>query len=283
MNAPSTRGRMAAGRRIKPAAVVVAVILVLSACSGAGPASATPGPSASLPPPASASVAASASPPPPSPSDSASATALSVASTLAGLADLPRRVHWEAKPVGSVTEVDFLIDGQLAWVEHNAPYFYGDDGNWLVSSFLTPGPHVFVTRAVGPGGQTAAETVNAKVAAAPAPPADIAGHWTRSTTGRTSGVWSVTINSIGWLFDDPQGGGQSQDVEYPAKGRITTHAFIAEPPFPNPRNGSFCGDPIDPDGTFSYMVSADGRTLTVTAAAPLCYQDAFEGTWARAR
>jgi hypothetical protein len=259
MNGQSIRGRMA---------VVVAVSLVLAGCSSAGPGSASAGPPASAPPS--------------SPSVAASGTELSVASTLVGLTELPHRIHWEATPVGSAAEVDFLIDGQLAWVEHNAPYFYGDDGNWLVTSFLTPGPHAFVTKAVAPGGQTATETVNATVAVAPAPPADIAGRWSRSTTGSTSGVWSVNINSIGWLFDDPQGGGQSQDVEYPAKGKMITHASIAEPPFPNPRNGAFCGDPIDPDGTFSYTVSADGSTLTVTADTPVCYQDAFEGTWTKA-
>jgi hypothetical protein len=259
MNRQSTRARMA---------VVVVVSVVLAACSSAGPGSASAGPSASALPP--------------SPSVAASGTELSVTSTLAGLTELPRRIHWEATPVGSVTEVDFLIDGQLGEVEHAAPYFYGGDGNWLVTSFLAPGPHTFVTKAIAPGGQTATETVNATVAVAPAPPADIAGHWTRSPTGSTLGVWSVTINSIGWLFDDPQGGGQNQDVEYPAKGKMITHGAIDEPPFPDPRGGAFCGDPFDPDGAFSYTVSADGSKLTVTADTSACDQGAFAGPWTKA-
>lgn len=256
-------------RRIESGALVVTVSLVLAACSGGGPAPTSAGPSASALPP--------------SPSVAASGAELRVTSTLAGLTELPRRIHWEATPVGSVTEVDFLIDGQLAWVEHNTPYFYGDDGNWLVPSFLTPGPHAFVTKAIAPGGQTATETVNANVAVAPAPPADIAGHWSRSPTGSTKGTWSVTINSVGWLFEDPQGGGQNQDVEYPAKGKIITHASIAEPPFPNPRFGSFCGDPIDLDGTYSYTVSADGSELTLSTDSPVCSPDAFDGPWTRVR
>ena len=256
-------------------AVFVVVSLVLTGCGGAAPGSGSAVPTAGPP----------ASVPAESPSAAASGSELSVVSTLAGLTEMPHRIHWEAATHGaldtSVTEVDFLIDGQLAWVEHNFPYFYGDDGNWLVTSFLKPGPHTFVTKAVAAGGLTAIETVNATVGVAHAPPADIAGHWSRSSTGSTTGVWSVTINSVGWLFDDPQGGGQSQDVEYPAKGKMVTHASIAEPAFPNPRNGAFCGDPIDPDGSFSYTVSADGNTLTVTADAPVCDQDAFEGTWTR--
>lgn len=39
--------------------------------------------------------------------------------------------------------MDFLIDGHQLWVEHNTPYFYGDDGNYLVTSFLKPGKHIF--------------------------------------------------------------------------------------------------------------------------------------------
>jgi hypothetical protein len=35
--------------------------------------------------------------------------------------------------------VAFIIDGQRGWVEQKAPYFYGTDGNWLVTTFLTPG------------------------------------------------------------------------------------------------------------------------------------------------
>jgi hypothetical protein len=71
-----------------------------------------------------------------------------VTSTLDGRSTLPHRIHWQAfpKPSASVTEVDFLIDGKQFWVEHNTPYFYGDDGNYLVTSFLAPGPHAFAVR-----------------------------------------------------------------------------------------------------------------------------------------
>jgi hypothetical protein len=54
-----------------------------------------------------------------------------VTSTLDGHAALPHRIHWQAfpsVPAADVSEVDFLIDGKLGWVEHHTPYFYGDDG-----------------------------------------------------------------------------------------------------------------------------------------------------------
>jgi hypothetical protein len=221
----------------------------------------------------------------PSPSLSASGSTFGVSSTVLGLTELPHRIHWEATPSGpasEVSEIDFLIDDQLAWVEHNPPYFYADDGNWLVTSFLEPGAHAFVTRAIGADQQTGTETVSATVKAAPDPPANLAGGWSKTVGGDHPGVWHVTINAIGWLFDDPQGGGQNQDAEYPAAGKVAIHGAIIEPPFATyNRGGAFCGDPFDPDGTFSYSVSDDGSQLTLTADAPVCYQDLVEGSWAR--
>src|SRR5579859_6621171 len=73
----------------------------------------------------------------------ASSARFTVTSTLDGLSSLPHRIHWQAvpKPSAAVSEVDFLIDGKVFWVEHVSPYFYGDDGNYLVTTFLAPGPH----------------------------------------------------------------------------------------------------------------------------------------------
>ena len=89
---------------------------------------------------------------------------LSVTSTLDGHTALPARIHWQAfpsTPAGRVAKVDFLIDGQLAWEETTTPYFYGRDGNWLVTSFLTPGEHAFTVKVITTGGQTATSTVRA--------------------------------------------------------------------------------------------------------------------------
>jgi hypothetical protein len=221
----------------------------------------------------------------PSASTSSSSPEFGVSSTLHGLTALPRRVRWEATPresAGGVQEVDFLIDDHLAWVEHNAPYFYADDGNWLVTSFLEPGAHTFVTKAITPDGRTSVETVTATVEAAPKAPAAIVGRWSKTMLGDDPGVWHVTINTVGWLFDDPHSGGQNQDAEYPAPAKVEIHPAIVEPSLGEyDRGGHFCGDPIDPDGLFSYSVSKDGSRLTLTADAPVCYQGLIEGTWKR--
>jgi hypothetical protein len=98
--------------------------------------------------------------------------------------------------------------------------------------------------------------------------------------GDDPGVWHVTINAIGWLFDDPHGGGQNQDAAYPAPGKVTIGGAILEPVFGDyARGGAFCGDEGDPDGAFRYAVSNDGSKLRLTADAPVCYQGLIDGTW----
>jgi len=130
--APRTLRQAGAGR------ATLLLVLVVAACSSspgaAGNEPATTGQTASI---------------------AASPGKLSVTSTLDRHTTLPVRIHWQAfpsAPASGVSEVDFLIDGRLGWVEHKTPYFYGDDGNWLVTSFLTPGEHSFTVRVHDPTG-----------------------------------------------------------------------------------------------------------------------------------
>jgi len=247
-------------------ATVVLLAGILGGCGGAGTGPTSVGPHPSVP-------------------VSASVSEFTVVSTLHGLTELPHRIRWVATPSGStsdMSEVDFLIDDQLAAVEHKAPYSYGGDASWLVTSFLAPGAHTFTTKAIAVDDRTATESVTASVKAAAEPPADIAGRWSRIVSGDDPGVWHVTINAIGWLFDDPHGGGQNQDATYPAPGKVTIGGSILEPVLDEyTRGGVFCGDEGDPDGVFSYSMTADGSALTLTADAPVCYQGLIEGTWAR--
>jgi hypothetical protein len=105
-----------------------------------------------------------------------------LASTLDGKTVLPHRIHWlglPALPAWKVKEVDFLIDGRIAWVEHKAPYSYADNGGYLVTSFLAPGRHRFTVRAIPFAGHPATDTVTARVLPAPPVPAALAGTWQR--------------------------------------------------------------------------------------------------------
>jgi hypothetical protein len=113
----------------------------------------------------------------------AASGSVTVRSSLDGKTVLPHRIAWIARPSlppGQIKEVDYLIDGKVRWIEQHAPYNYGDDGEALVTSWLSPGRHRFAVRAVANSGQAATDMVTARVIAAPAPPASLAGSWQRS-------------------------------------------------------------------------------------------------------
>ena len=264
-------------------ALLLVLAIALAACSSPGGAAAN-GP---------ATTTQAASP-------AASPAKLSVASTLDGHATLPLRIHWQAfpsAPAGDVSEIDFLIDGRLGWVEHNTPYFYGDNGNWLVTSFLTPGKHTFTVRVITANGHTATDTVKASVTTAPPPPATIAGMWTHTVTAAAqkkfasgnpgpTGRWRLRIDSTGWQLRDPTGGGSGVliDVQYQTSGNVQLRPAIEYPPYPNNNNGGFCAD-VDPVWTWSYSVTDGGKTLKLRPVGhdPCGGRTAiFDGTWTRA-
>jgi len=178
---------------------------------------------------------------------------LRVTSTLDGLTALPHRIHWQAFPRPSadvITEVDYLIDGKQLWVEHHVPYFYGDDGNYLVTSFLTPGKHIFTVRAIDAGGHSATDTVTATVSAAPPPPATLAGTWKvldkPLAAGSCSpgpcppaGYWRLVISSIGWQVYDTAGGGGLYDVSYMSAGLVDIQTGMATG-HPNTDGNAWC-------------------------------------------
>jgi hypothetical protein len=217
-------------------------------------------------------LAASASP---------ASTALSITSSLDGKRVLPLRIHWTADPSlppSSVVRVDFLIDGRLGWSELRAPYFYGDDGNWLVTTFLKPGEHRFTVRVTTATGKTASDTATARVGSAPAPPASLAGTWQHTVTAADvahatssqpppTGRWKLKIGRLGWQMTDPQDGGGAFDVAYLPHRRIQMRPTIEMPPYPNPSNGGFCAD-TDPLATWTAKTSPNANTMTLRPSRP---------------
>jgi hypothetical protein len=205
------------------------------------------------------------------------ATRLRLTSTLDGKRALPHRIHWvaTAKPAASVVRVEFLIDGKLRWVEENPPYVYGDDGNWLVTSWLSPGRHRFSVRAVSTAKTT--RSVMAVVRRAPAVPAALANsRWTRVYTKAESGEapagkWTLSITRAGWKIMDPAGGGNFIDVAYLAAGLLETRGGIWTRPRasqePNVQEGNgWCEDSNEPV-RFRWSALADNK-LTLTLAGP---------------
>jgi hypothetical protein len=161
---------------------------------------------------------------------------LTVHSTLDGKKVLPHRIHWIAllrTPSSKVAAVYFLIDGKRLWVEHHSPYYYGDDGNYLVTSFLKPGMHKFTVMVLTSDGERASDTVKARVVPAPAPPQALAGTWKgfvpqgHPLPSPPSANWRLVIDSVGWHIYDTAGGGNLIDVAYPSAGLLEVRTGIA--------------------------------------------------------
>jgi hypothetical protein len=205
---------------------------------------------------------------------------LTVTSTLDGHTDLPHRIHWQVfpHPAADVTEVDFLIDGKRLWVEHNPPYFYGDDGNYLVTSFLRPGPHAFTVRVLNGNGQAATDTVTATVTPAPAPPAALSGTWKarRQADGQVH-YTELVISSVGWYegpFPAGNANGNLEDVAYLNAGLVeirtgmaTGHDLHNGAASDNDLNG-WCNDAPGSPARYRWTVSGNQLRFTFAGGHP---------------
>jgi hypothetical protein len=149
--------------------------------------------------------------------------------------------------------------------------------NWLVTSFLTPGLHTFTVRVITADGSAATDMVRASVTAPPAPPAALAGTWTRvvtpvdvqkATSGQPPppGRWRLRIGPIGWRLHDPTGGSQLFDTGYLSAGDLQMRPAIDYPPYPKNNQGGFCAD-TDPLSAWTYSVESGGKVLTLRPVA----------------
>lgn len=115
------------------------------------------------------SVTYPAPPPPP---------ALTVTQNLTDGQELSEPLTWSASPSGSVSRVEFFIDGVLKWTENYAPYIFNGDGQLLDPSKLTDGTHAMKVVATGGLGTASVEaeiTVDAPPPPPPPPTGQIAG------------------------------------------------------------------------------------------------------------
>ena len=244
---------------------------------------------------------------------------LAVTTSIDGKRVLPQQVRWIAHPnvaPSNVSEVDYLIDGKLRWVELHAPYNYASDDfkghlGYLFTSWLTPGLHKFTARVKTTGGQTATDVVTARVLPAPAPPASLAGTWTRILTKQDTakadpkygkdnvppaGKWRLVVDRLGIWELDPLGTGIVQ--AYSTTGNVL-HAYAPitmVPRKPNHEPGEIMrfGNHVDtgggidcdesgPFGTYRWTVASN--QLTLAAIHEPCGQRraVYEGTWTRVR
>jgi hypothetical protein len=242
-----------------------------------------------------------------------------IASTLDGKTVLPHRIHWLGLPTlppAQVPKVDFLIDGRVAWIDEGPHYVYGDNEGphrgYLVTSWLTPGKHRFTVKAIAHDGQTATDTVVARVLPSPEVPAALTGTWQRriDTAGApksgSSGNPTGTLTPPGkyqitfdrrWIHDvfpcdtspcrfNAKTGGGGEFVSdwtpgaktFQVRGPVTFRVF-----HDSDRLGGWWCWMDGPSATYTWSVS--GSTLTL---APVGGQDAcgirgfiWAGTWTR--
>lgn len=252
-------------------------------------------------------------------SASAAKPKLAITSSLDGKTVLPHRIHWIARlnvSQAQVKQVDFLIDGKLAWIEHMPPYNYSEDENgahlgYLVTSWLTPGRHRFAVRAITFDGRKVTDTVTARVTARPDLPAGLAGTWQR-LLGDTSaapapgtadnptdnyfpsGTYTIVIDprmiQTRWpgTFRRPQsdqtGEGWITDSDYTVAS-TTLRALgpvIFAPNRGQAETGWWCWQD-GPSGDYEWSISGDTLTLTARDGADPCGSRGFvwAGQWKR--
>jgi hypothetical protein len=202
-------------------------------------------------------------------------TSFTVSSTLTDKRVLPHRIHWLGRPSlppAKVREVDFVIDRRRAWVEHHAPYSYGYDANYLVTSWLRPGLHTFSVVAVATDGRRATVSSRARTMAPQPPPPALAGSWHRHVSAAEAngsgpaGTWTLTIDAVGWRILDPtHRRGALIDVAYLSPRTIEARGGIATRDHDPRENNPWCDEPFEP---VRYRWRAEAGRLTLTLAGP---------------
>jgi hypothetical protein len=204
-------------------------------------------------------------------------TSFTVTSSLDGKTVLPIRSHWIATPndARSIDHVDFFIDGFHAWSQHQAPWSFGGQGNWLVTTFLRPGVHRFAVRAYDAGNQMAVDTVQARIVAPPKPPAKLAGSW-KSIIPRSFGLTgTLLIAKNGWTL----GPNNVVDAHYlPDGGVVLGPQIIDRPEQASAPCGSY------PPHTWKATIAAGNKRMTLAPVGtdPCAIRTAiFKGAWIR--
>jgi hypothetical protein len=211
-------------------------------------------------------------------------------SSLDGKTTLPHAIRWVAhppKPYSRIAKVQFIIDGKLRWIEKNAPYVYGGDGDELVTTWLAAGKHTFTVRAFRRGAATLTRTTSASVSEAPPQPTDLAfSAWSRKLTeqgrhGSPAGTWKIETTAAGWKINDPAGGTNFIDAVYKPGNVVVLGDGIWTRPHNIHEGNGWCEDTNTPV-EYAWTVSGDTLTLKLNGKDRCGDQsEVVAGTWTR--
>ena len=185
-----------------------------------------------------------------------------VRSTLDRKTVLPHRIRWLAfphVPTSQVREVEFLIDGKVRWIEHNAPYSYSDDGGLLVTTWLGPGPHRFTVRATSTSGRKAMDTVIARVVALPSLPTALSGSWRREIV--------TPVPPIRAIRATPSLPERGRSSSLPAGSKATSPVRSIQQQAPRPAPETFCST-TTPQGRATSRCTAQSQQDSSTPTPP---------------
>ena len=155
---------------------------------------------------ANVSVSNTSTPPPKPPPPSFTTT-----SSVPNGATLSGSVTWTASPSGgTVSQVDFLIDGSVKWTEKLSPYYFNGDGKQLDTTTLANGTHTLAVNAYATDGSKATAsssvTVSNASASPPPPPLTVTENIANGTTLSGSVTWTAspagtTISKVEFVVD----------------------------------------------------------------------------------
>ncbi len=259
------------------------VLTAVAACSGSGGAASdathAPGDSLAARVGETAGTTAAAAP-------SEAASPLTVTSSLAD-GPLTGAVDWTARVSGptdvAIDHVEFLLDGTVAWTEHNAPYTFNDDGNSFLPWVLTPGTHQLAINVVTASGVAATTQIAVTTDRAPVPAALLDRKFVRTVPANASGPagdWHLRFGGDGVIIvTDPWGGGVTEGFQAAADGRFSLYG-PANWTAPASLRGSFC-DYAEGSTAMRWEVNGSELTLSSDGQPDPCPDRAslFAGTW----
>ena len=197
-------------------------------------------------------------------------------------------VDWTARVAGTpdvaIDHVDFLLDGTVAWTEHNAPYTFNDDGNSFLPWVLTPGTHQLTINVVTSSGVAASAQVAVTTDRPPLPAALVDRKFVRtvpaSAVGPT-GDWHLKFGADGVIIvTDPWGGGVTEGFQAAADGTFSLYG-PANWTAPASLKGSIC-DYAEGVAAMRWEVKGSELTMSPGDRPDPCPDRAFlfAGTWA---